>query len=469
MALATDANPTALDSSTASATGGSGLGSAVAGVRGVLQSVVSALDPDRLLGADAASLYAELCSVERLVVAGKTLLAPRIAESGHWRHEGHRSPASLLAQLEGVSAGQARRTIETGERLSLLPSTEEALRKGRLSGPKVAEIADAATLDPTAESSLLAAVEEEPLQAVKERCQRVRATSAEKDPVATLVRIHAARHFTSFTDAEGAFCYQGRDTAERGALLLSRLEPATNRLWEAQREAAREKGRTNDPAGAGAPDSPESHAALRADALFALLVGEEGGVPSPQSPEGTAQSAEGAGTIVDRPVPHSVTVRVDLGALRRGRALPGEVCELDGQGPIPVPTAKDLMGDSFLAYLFTEAGDIRAVAHFGRTINRALRTALSFRDRHCVVPGCRVAYGLEIDHVVPLSEGGSTTLDNLALLCHHHHFQKTYEGWELARTGPTDEQPGWVFSPQPPFGREPGLGMDAPARPPPQG
>jgi hypothetical protein len=123
--------------------------------------------------------------------------------------------------------------------------------------------------------------------------------------------------------------------------------------------------------------------------------------------------------------------------------------------------ARDLANDSFLRLVFHRAGDIRAVSHLGRTVNSRLRTALVHRDTTCVVPGCGTSYGLEIDHLIPLAEGGPTELDNLALLCHHHHFLKTYEDWVLSRdgTGP-DGQPQWRFEPPPPFGQEPGLGMD---------
>ena len=123
--------------------------------------------------------------------------------------------------------------------------------------------------------------------------------------------------------------------------------------------------------------------------------------------------------------------------------------------------ARDMANDSFLRLVFHRAGDIRAVSHLGRTINQQLRTALVFRDSTCVVPGCGTSFGLEIDHIVPFAEGGPTTLDNLALLCHHHHFLKTYEGWVLSKdgTGP-DGTPRWRFEPLPPFGQEPDLGWD---------
>ena len=58
--------------------------------------------------------------------------------------------------------------------------------------------------------------------------------------------------------------------------------------------------------------------------------------------------------------------------------------------------------------------------------------------------------------------GGATTLDNLALLCTHHHRLKSYDGWVLERHGPGDADPQWSFTPQPPFGQEPDLGLDRP-------
>ncbi|MGA3147971.1 MAG: hypothetical protein ABSF33_10890, partial [Acidimicrobiales bacterium] len=62
-----------------------GLGARLAAARSGLASVVADLDPARLTGADAIGLYESLVAVERLVVAGKTLLAPRIEASGVWR------------------------------------------------------------------------------------------------------------------------------------------------------------------------------------------------------------------------------------------------------------------------------------------------------------------------------------------------------------------------------------------------
>ncbi len=460
----------------------------------MLSAVVAELDPDCVTGRDATDLYGSFAGLERLAVAGKTLLAPRIESSLVWRETGHRNAAVLLADLEGVSTGQAGATLSLGRRLEALPGTQEEVRKGTLSTPKVAELVDAGVVDPAQEAELVAGAADAPLQAVKDRCRQSRATAASADPLAAVRRIHASRRFTSWTDAEGAFCFQGRDTADRGALILSRLGSAATCL----RKAAKAAG-----------DRGEPERAYMADALCALLtegtgttltegtstastggracppgrsVATRGGAPRPGGREprpavGRPQSApEQSGAeqptseqstseeiaVIDRPPACSVVVRVDLAALLRGRAHPGECCAIDNVGPIPVPMARSMTDDSYLRYLFHQAGDIRAVSHFGRTINRSLRTALLHRDPACVVPGCGLSTGLEIDHIVPFAEGGPTALDNLARLCHHHHFLKTYEGWDLIRTGTAENgTPAWSFTPPPAFGHEPGLGIDS--------
>ena len=252
-------------------------------------------------------------------------------------------------------------------------------------------------------------------------------------------RIHAERQFTSWTDREGAFCFQGRDTADRGARILQQMDVTASRL---ERDAGRSPTAESD--------GPTTQRNRRADAFFLLMTGREAvgdeaartlgpgdvdvdvdnGPPSEQIagqlprggdtlPAGGRPLAVPGATardVIERPPTCSVIVRIDLEALLRGHTLPGEVCEIDDQGPIPVAMARDLANDSFLRLVFHRAGDIRAVSHFGRTINRSLRTALAFRDRCCVVPGCGVSYGLEIDHVRPFAQGGPTQIDNLAPL-----------------------------------------------------
>jgi hypothetical protein len=421
----------------------------------LLAGVVAGLDPARLTGPDAAGLYQLFAGMERLSMAGKTLLASRIDDSGVRRDSGHRSAAAMLAELEGVPTGQARNTLEVGQRLHLLPGTEDALPSETLSGPKVAELSGAAVLDPAGEAALLEGAAEQPLQVIKERCQRSRATSVHNDPGAAVRRIHADRHFTSWTDHQGAFCYQGRDNADRGAKILQQMDFTSGRLKKTE-------GCTGE---SSEPDpNPTTERNRRADAFFLLVTGggpghlDGPGLAGPTvanldndvdseppveqiatqldfgagsiggGPDDTMRSGGPPGRsdsptsgisppddVIDRPPSCSIMVRVDFDALLRGTALSGEICEIDNQGPISVATARDMANDSFLRFVFHQAGDIRTISHFGRTINRHLRSGLAHRDRCCVVPGCGVSYGLEIDHIRPFANGGPTELANLAV------------------------------------------------------
>ena len=316
--------------------------------------------------------------------------------------------------------------MSNGQRLDQLPGTEAALRGGMLSGPKVTELTGAGVLAPEREAELLAGAGEAPLQAVRERCRRSRATSGARDPLAGVRRIRAARHFSSWTDAEGAFCYQGRDTPDRGAQILTHLSHVATRLRRSRR--------------AGGDEDTGPERAVRADAFYALITRRHPDTgaplsprsrptpgPGPGRPPDPVREGEGEGdevtisepggdatatrdavdptattdgrppddpsSLIDGPPTCSVMVRVDLDALLRGHAEGDECCEIDDQGPIPVPMARDMANDSFLRLVFHRSGDIRAVSHLGRTINQQLRTALVFRDRTCVVPGCGTSSG----------------------------------------------------------------------------
>ena len=121
-----------------------------------------------------------------------------------------------------------------------------------------------------------------------------------------------------------------------------------------------------------------------------------------------------------------------LQALRRGSLEPGESCEIPGVGPVPLAVARELFGDCFLKFVISDGVDIRSVVHYGRVIPAHLKTALQFRDRCCVVPGCGRTFGLEYDHLVEFAKGGPTSLDNLARVCRPHHAMKTHKGYRLS-------------------------------------
>ena len=152
----------------------------------------------------------------------------------------------------------------------------------------------------------------------------------------------------------------------------------------------------------------ESRDAHRVDALLDLLRPDNAASAGPE---------------------HIVHVVIDYDALVRGHTMAGEQCEIPGFGPVPVSVARRLSEDAILKTILTHGVDVVGVAHGGRTIPAHLRSALEIRDPKCIVPRCDVHRNLEIDHRNTWNRTQVTKLDDLARLCPHHHYQKTFLGY----------------------------------------
>lgn len=67
-----------------------------------------------------------------------------------------------------------------------------------------------------------------------------------------------------------------------------------------------------------------------------------------------------------------------------------------------------------------------------RLVSPEIRVALAARDRGCVFPGCEKApAACQAHHIVPWWAHGPTSLDNLVLLCPHHHgiVEPSHDPW----------------------------------------
>ncbi|MCI1748775.1 MAG: HNH endonuclease [Acidipropionibacterium sp.] len=57
-----------------------------------------------------------------------------------------------------------------------------------------------------------------------------------------------------------------------------------------------------------------------------------------------------------------------------------------------------------------------------RLVTGVIRRALELRDGGCIFPGCTVSANLcQAHHIIPWWDEGPTSLDNLCLVCRHHH------------------------------------------------
>ncbi|ALN14714.1 hypothetical protein ASQ49_04830 [Acidipropionibacterium acidipropionici] len=75
-----------------------------------------------------------------------------------------------------------------------------------------------------------------------------------------------------------------------------------------------------------------------------------------------------------------------------------------------------------LPVVLGEASEILDVGREHRLVTPQIRKALALRDSGCIFPGCEVsAQACQAHHVTPWWAGGPTSIDNLVLVCRHHH------------------------------------------------
>ena len=120
-------------------------------------------------------------------------------------------------------------------------------------------------------------------------------------------------------------------------------------------------------------------------------------------------------------------------------ASPAEVAEVRiGARSVAVPalTAWALAAGGTWRRLVTDPAS-GVVIDVGRTRYRppaGLADLVRARDRACVFPTCQTpAERCDIDHLTAWSQGGTTSLDNLVVLCEAHHRLKHTPGWALTR------------------------------------
>ena len=318
-----------------------------------MSSIVRALEPDAVPLAEVVSLWDDFDAIERHAAAAKMLLARRVEESRAWARAGHRSAAEFLAERSGSSVGAAHTQLEVSEKLERLPAVERVVRDGEFSGAKTALLVEGASANPAATARLLDQATRGSLKELRDEVLRARA-AADADPDAGHRRIHRRRQYRSWVDTEGAWHARLCGTPVAGAGFEARLST----LIDEEFAKARAGGRN------------EPREAYAFDAVMSLADRHTG--------MQQAQSAPRYTTIV----------RADLEALRRGRVSDGEICEIAGIGPIPVSTARDLLGDSVLKLVITKGVDVRNVTHLGRGPSAAQRVALSWSSRGCSVEGC---------------------------------------------------------------------------------
>ncbi len=367
-----------------------------------LQRLVHGAAPRSASGDQARRVVALFAQAERAAASGIALFSPVVLETGSYAKAGHGSAADWLGAVSGSSAAVAKARLAAAGRAAADPALTGALHEADLSAPQLKLVSEtAAVADGAAGTLLELAGNGASHQELSDAAARLRAAARSRQSEhARRARVQQCRHVRWHQRPEGGIAGGFLCDEVAWARIAPRLEADARRRWKA----------------AGQREPLDAH---RLDAFLELLAGSGGG-------GGAGGSGAGGGAR-----PHTLVI-VDAEALRRGSVGNGELCEVEGIGPVSVDAATELLGEGGLQLLVRDGIDIRTVTGTTRTLPQRMAAALMVRDRTCCVEGCGKRHGLEADHcTVDFSAGGPTSLDNLARLCPEHHDLKTYGGWRL--------------------------------------
>jgi hypothetical protein len=121
---------------------------------------------------------------------------------------------------------------------------------------------------------------------------------------------------------------------------------------------------------------------------------------------------------------------------------------------LTVDQAMRLADEASIAWIVHNSrGGILNYGTTRRTASTTQTLALIARDKGCSFPGCTdPPEWTEKHHITPWSQGGQTDLDNLCLLCDHHHDRINTGGWRIqVKDGmPWFTPPPWIDPTQQP-------------------
>jgi hypothetical protein len=222
---------------------------------------------------------------------------------------------------------------------------------------------------------------------------------------------HLGRFLTIADDGIGGVRVRGRGTVEDAAVIKTALHAL----------AAPRPG-TDPDCGTSARDLRD-HGARCWDALVETCL-------KAKETDGLLPDQHGA-----KP---RVTVTVGLEDLR------GELgtATLDTADTVSVSAVRRMACDAeIIPAVLGAVGEVLDVGRTQRLVTAAIWKALVLRDRHCRFPGCRrQPLACDAHHLVHWADGGSTSLDNLVLLCRGHHTLLHATPWQV-RLDPVTRRP----------------------------
>ncbi|MCZ7531383.1 MAG: HNH endonuclease [Acidimicrobiia bacterium] len=363
---------------------------------------------------DVGPLGREILDLFRAVHRLEAQLSEKIAAfdaSGEWELDGSATCQVWLRYHGRLSPSAASAKLKTARRLRLLPRTAEAFAAGEISSDHVRVIANGTDvaesldkndqLDAEEVARLVAEAEKVFVDAARaldpgRLCRVVTHWRHAVEPqvvVADETEKVCRRKLHMSQTLDGRFVLDGELDLEGGAVVKTALDALMR---------------------PPCPGNPRPTASRRrADALVEVA---RRSLDSGRLPTSGGEK------------PH-LSVVVSLETLEARSGAPA--AEFDNGELLSGEAARRLACDAGVSRIITHGA--RQALDVGRrtpTIPPAIRRALVVRDRGCAWPGCdRPPEWTDAHHIVHWANGGTTSLDNLALVCRAHHSKLHEHHW----------------------------------------
>jgi len=311
----------------------------------------------------------ELCSYICAATCHWLDLVREFDEHKYWAEQGFQSCAHWLNFHCGIGKNAAREKIRVAHVLGERPGIRAAFAEGRVSYSKVRAITRVA--DAGNEDYLLNLCEHGTAHHVERVVARYRRAKrfAERD---FAMSQFARREVTYRYDDDGSIVIKAKLPPDRGELVLKALEKAI------------------------VVSGDESVAQRRADALSDVA-------------EIYLSNSDYSGATADR---FQVVVHT----------RPGSDNRIENGPDVTAVTSERIACDcSRVDIDECEHGEPLSIGRKSRVIPPAIHRALKARDGGCRFPGCTQERFVDGHHIRHWSKGGETSLENLVLLCRHHH------------------------------------------------
>ena len=326
-----------------------------------------------------------------------------------WGGPGLKSCAHWLNWKCGIGLGAAREKVRVAHALKDLPQISADFRQGRISFSKVRAMTRVATSENEDYLLMIArhgtASHVEKLVSQFRKVKRIEALETENQR-------HNLRELNWHVDDDGSYVLRARLTPEQGERVVKAIESAMDEEFEERKNVSAE---TSNPPAVDPASDPVAQ--RRADALERVAEGFLGGAAGISGGERA-----------------TIHLHTDSDTLPQNGE--GAESRLETGANVSAETSRRLACDCGLVHWHEDpAGETLDVGRRTRTIPPAIRRALQKRDHGCRFPGCTADKHVDAHHIQHWADGGATKMDNLVLLCRHHHRLVHECGYDVRMTG----------------------------------